>query len=138
MYDREIGCYRHLHALLKQLRAAAGVTDAEVPLDVPELYYANLKGESETGDTVLVMENLKIQGYEMSDKLVGCTYEQANVTLTALANYHSLSIAFMRTLATSSGDYQLPENLKFILDKTMCACKIIYNIMPILAKFCSF
>ena len=71
LYHREIGIYRHFHTLLRKLRAEKSLRDCQVPLNVPHIYYTNLSAnEAEDAPSVLVMEDLKIQGFYMVDKMV--------------------------------------------------------------------
>ena len=121
LYDREIGVYCHLFPALRKLRAQAGLSNVEVPFDVPDIYYVSLQRSSaEYGverPAVLVMEDLRIQEFQMVDKRVGCSYEQAKATMTTLANFHALSIALVRQWKTSTGQLALPEHLQFLKQK---------------------
>jgi len=71
LYNREVGIYEKFHSLLRNLRTEKSLRDEEVPLNVPHIYYTNLSAdEAEDAPSVLVMEDLKIQGFYMVDKMV--------------------------------------------------------------------
>ena len=116
-HNREIGTYCHLFPLLRQIRDQAGLTNEDLPLDVPEIYYTNLDGKKENDEensTVVVMEELSSQGFAMIDKHVGSSLEEAEVVLTALANFHALSFMLLRQYKNGDGSYSLPPSIEFV------------------------
>ena len=118
VYNQEIGSYCHLFPLLRQIRDQAGLTNEELPLDVPEIYYTNLdekKGNDEENSTVVVMEELSSQGFAMIDKHVGSSLEEAKVVLAALANFHALSFTLLRQYTNEDGSYSLPKSIEFVI-----------------------
>ena len=134
LYDREIAVYQHLHPMLRQLRTEAGLTNDDIPLNVPEVYYTNLDSTSgQDNCTVLVMEELKSQGFKMTDKRDGAPMEAAKLTLMSLANYHALTIMLLKKHKNQDGSYSLPSCLDYIYEKFMFAEKgpeMISNAMP--------
>ena len=66
-----------------------------MPLDVPEGFYAHIDDTDDT-KTVVVIEELKHQGYTMIDKHAGADAHHVKLALTSLANYHALTIALLR------------------------------------------
>ena len=127
VFDREEAIYRHLHAELRKVRAKAGATNASIPLNVPRMYYGCIDQATEDirkkiktdYNAVVVLENLKAQGFAMADKLVGCTFKEAQATLNSLANFHAIGMVMLRQRKTSDGDYNLPDSIKFIREKLM-------------------
>ena len=118
VYEREISSYCHYLPLLRQIRSDAGLSSTDIPLDVPEIYYSKLDQPEKEGDanvTVLVMEELNTQGFRMADVRVGCTAEEAQLTLSTLANYHALSIMLLRKHRNPDGSYSLPDTLHYAL-----------------------
>jgi hypothetical protein len=139
LYDREVGIYNQFHPLLRKFRSDVGLNYSDVPLNVPDIYYTNLFTTSdgrgkENCPIVLVLEDLQSQGFSMADKRVGCTFQEAQATLTTLASYHALSIAVTRQWKTSSGDYALPEQLSFVREGTLFdakGCEMLGTTVPI-------
>ena len=124
VYNQEIGSYCHLFPLLRQIRDQAGLTNEDLPLDVPEIYYTNLdekKGNDEENSTVVVMEELSSQGFAMIDKHVGSSLEEAEVVLTALANFHALSFMLLKQYKNDDGSYSLPPSIDFIIPDSSTA-----------------
>jgi len=118
VYDREIASYCHLHPLLRQIRNEAGLTHEDLALQVPEIYYTSLdgtKGKGKESSTVVVMEELSSQGFKMTDKVAGCSAEEAKMTLAALANYHALTFMMLRKYQNPDGSHSLPPSVESVL-----------------------
>lgn len=114
---REIDVYGHLlQSLLVKVRSEAGVTAKEVPLCVPTMYYGHWDEVEPLGtnSTVVVMQDLKALGFRMVDKRVGCTFEEAKLTLGAMAHYHALTLGLMAKCKNPDGTFTLPESIQFI------------------------
>ena len=110
LYHREIANYKHLHPLLRQLR----VDDETLSLSVGQLFHSHLDQVGGVGhnSTVLVFQDLKSLGYRMADKRLGCTLQEARLTLSALAHYHALTMALLRR--PNGNDITIPDELHFI------------------------
>jgi len=123
VYHREIATYRDLHSMVRQIRSKAGVRDDEIPICAPDFYHSYLDevGESGANGTMVVMQDLKQLGFKMVDKKVGCTVEEAKLTLTALANYHALTIGLVRSMRNPNDKNTLimPPQLEFMNDRIM-------------------
>lgn len=119
--------FPHIH----QIRQNAGLEHDEIVLDIPQSYYVKIDkvisppedaaaATPEEPKTVVVLEELKWQGFQMADKFKGADYNHALLALTSLAHYHALTISFVRQhMNTEDGSLSLPENTKFILEKTI-------------------
>jgi len=125
VYDREIASYCHFHPLLRQIRDKAGLTAEDLPLSVPEIYFTNLEESQAIGEgkssTVLVMEELCSQSFKMTDKSVGGSKEEVELTLSTLANYHALSLMLLRQYKNADGTVSLPESIQYAVGNVgMC------------------
>lgn len=120
VFRREAAIYQHFHSELRQIRLGAGVSESELPLNVPEMFYAHLdeSGSCGANKSVIILEDLKNQGYRMVDKRVGCSKEEAKIALSTLARYHALSIAVVKKWKLQSGSLDLPEPLSYIPART--------------------
>ena len=118
VYNRETAVYRDLHSMVREIRAKAGVRDDEIPICAPDFYhsYIDEAGESGANGTMVVMQDLKQLGFRMVDKKVGCTVEEAMLSLSAMANYHSLTIALVRSIKNPDDKKSLimPPQLEFM------------------------
>ena len=123
VYNREIATYRDLHSMVREIRAKAGVRDEEIPICAPDFYHSFLDeaGESGANGTMVVMQDLKQLGFRMVDKKVGCTVEEAMLTLTALANYHALTIGLVRSMRNPNdkNNLNMPPQLEFMKEGVM-------------------
>ena len=115
--QREIDIYNHLlQSLLLKVRAEAGVRPEDIPLNVPLMFYGHWDDEEPLGSntTAVVMQDLKSLGFRMVDKRIGCTVDEAKLTLTALAHYHALTMGLITKCKTENGAVTLPSSIQFI------------------------
>lgn len=97
----------------------------QVPLDVPDAYYVHLEEMVEGGadgmGTCIILEDLKSQGYIMSDKAVGADYQHCHLVLTSLAHYHAHTITALRQWTDpATGQFtNIPSDALFILENTI-------------------
>ncbi len=114
LHDREIEMYGSFFQVLEKLREESGLTAKDVPLDVPEGFYAHIDDTDDT-KTVVVIEELKHQGYTMIDKHAGADAHHVKLALTSLANYHALTIALLRKHLAPDGKTVLyPPGAEFM------------------------
>ncbi|XP_014209232.1 uncharacterized protein LOC106639917 [Copidosoma floridanum] len=107
-FKKETFFYKKLMPAYQQLEREFGVPADEVFDILPEFYGArfNLKSGGGHGDgddddedvlvdddAVILMQNLKVRGYYMTDRRKGMDLEHARVALKALARFHGLGIA---------------------------------------------
>ena len=120
VFRREAVIYQHFHSELRQIRTEVGLSKNELPLNVPEMFYAHLdeSGGCGSNKSVIILEDLKHLGFQMVDKRVGCTKEEAKIALSTLARYHALSIAAVKKWKLPDGSLALPEPLSYIPART--------------------
>ncbi len=120
-HHREIQMYHQFFDLLREIQAG----QSSIKLDVPDVYYVHMedivKNESDGSGTCILLEDLKSQGYCMSDKVDGADYRHCQLALTSLAHYHALTITALRKwINLSTGDRSnIPPNAEFVFQKTM-------------------
>jgi len=123
VYNREIDMYNSMFDQLRQIRLEAGLSEEDLPLDIPNVYYVHLKdkskGENDTLDTCVLLEDLSAEGFRMANKYEGCDDAHVRVALQSLANYHALSIAGLKKWKSRDGSVNVPPAIDFILEKTM-------------------
>ena len=115
-HDREVAVYRHLFPALQEKGKQIGLGDNQVVLKVPLSYYLRIKDGSKgkTESSVLIMEDLKWRGFQQQHATEGFDYQHCKVALTTLAQYHALSIVYMRHIRNNDGHFNLPEQLHFV------------------------
>lgn len=116
LHEREVSVYHELFNVLQEVRG-----DRQVPLAVPNVYYSNIDDLTDGSATCILMENLKMRGYRMADKLNGADDAHARVALTSLAHYHSLTVTAVRQWwdPVEKRFDKFPANLQFLLEKTL-------------------
>ena len=135
VYVREIGVYRDLLPILKEIRG-----DKWIPLDASKLYYAR---SDDKDHTCLLLEDLKAKGYRVTDKVHGCDYQHALLTVTSLANYHALTMAAMRQWKhkdpiTGKITVNYPDGVKFLAEKTILEADPVFFVKGWLGKYIEF
>ena len=126
VHHKEILAYGYFFDVLRNLSA-----QHSVPLDVPNVYYVHLeeivKDETDGSGTCILLENLKEEGYCMSDKTCGADYNHCRVSLTSLAHYHALTHAVLKswTDPSTGSTSKAPPEAQFIFEKTMYDVNIV-------------
>ena len=121
VHHREMKMYNQLFDLLREIKGDR----SSITLDVPDSYYLHMeeivKDKSDGSGTCILLEDLKSQGYCMSDKVEGADYGHCQIALSSLAHYHALTFAALRKwLDPVTGERRnMPPNAEFILEKTM-------------------
>lgn len=105
--------YCSFFPLLVQLKKELGIAMEHLPLDVPESFYGRIDTKDPSG-TFVVVEELKSQGYVMIDKRTGSDFNHAKLALTSLANYHALTMAFLRKYRGPDGQIKYPTGVEFL------------------------
>lgn len=106
--------YKDWLPALSHSRSNFQLLDKEIPLNVPKSYYVNLdlsEGIGRLGNgTTVVIEELKSQRFQMFDGSAGLDYDHARIAMDALANYHALSVAYVRKSTNSDGIRTFPDS----------------------------
>jgi len=115
-HDREVAVYQHLFPTLREIRKQIGLEDDQVTLNVPAPYYLRLEdgANGKTKSSTLIMEDLKWSGFQQQQAAKGFDYGHSKVALTALAQYHALSIVYLSRIKTGDGRFNLPDRLRFV------------------------
>ncbi|XP_002028025.2 uncharacterized protein LOC6602998 isoform X1 [Drosophila persimilis] len=83
-FSNEINAYRHLVPLLRRY--------SQQPL-FPLCHIAESHDQSETGEPIIVLQDLKALGYRMKDRLDGLELEHCLLVMKKLAQMHAASLA---------------------------------------------
>jgi hypothetical protein len=118
-HHREMDVYQNFFGLLQQMHPGL-----PIPLDVPDVYYSHMEeivqGGADGSGTCTLLEDLKAEGYRMTDKVEGADYRHCQIALTSLAHYHALTISAVRKWTDpSTGELsKIPQGAKFIVEGT--------------------
>ncbi|KAJ8675791.1 hypothetical protein QAD02_011577 [Eretmocerus hayati] len=95
-FRKEIFLYDTLIPAYKDLEREFGVEEEELFDIVPEFFGSRLSmipNREIDEDAVILLQNLKAQGYYMADRREGLDLEHAKVAVSNLARFHALGIA---------------------------------------------
>lgn len=96
-FKKEITAYTETIPTLEEFQKKHGVRDKLYSSLFPKCYGARISLDSNKNvvdeDGVLVFENLKIEGYQTEDRLVGFDLEAAKLILSDLARFHAVPLA---------------------------------------------
>ena len=130
-YEREASIYLEWFPEIRAICLNKGLSNTDIPLSVADSYYLNLvvsKQENSYGnDTVYVLENLNLKGFQMisaPSKTEGIDFNHAKLAVQTYANYHALSIANYRQHKRTDGTLDFPESYQ-VFNKS------IYYIHPV-------
>lgn len=104
----------------------------QIPLDIPDIYYVNIEeitpGETDGSGTCIVLEDLSMQGYCMSDKFGGTDFQHCQLALTSLAHYHALTMSALRKWKDpATGELSnIPPTAKFLMQE-----KTVYEVSAV-------
>nr|CAH0105576.1 unnamed protein product [Daphnia galeata] len=110
--------YHNFFRLLREV-----YEDQPIPLDVPDVYYTHTEeivpGETDGSGICTLLEDLKVEGYRMADKVEGADYRHCHMALTSLAHYHALTMSAVRKWKDpATGELsQVPSSAKFLVEE---------------------
>lgn len=122
-HQREISMYTKFFDSLRLIREEKSLSEDDLPLDVPHVYYTNMEGrvndEIDGSSTCILMEDVAATGYRMVDKYAGCDDSHVRLSLSSLAHYHALSIASLNKWRDQDGKIVLPDQAQFLTEKNL-------------------
>lgn len=84
LFHNEIAFYSTIYPEFKKYQQLHSVKREDAFVSLPKCYYAE--------DNVLVLEDLREEGFEMQDRVEGLTLDQTQIVLIELAKFHGLSL----------------------------------------------
>ncbi|XP_065571953.1 uncharacterized protein LOC136034604 isoform X4 [Artemia franciscana] len=118
--EREIKIYKYFHSAIRSLIKEHGLEE-ELQLLVPKMIFTNTGTsasnessgvEENKEEAILVMENLKKQGFTSVDKRAGVPLPCVKLALSSLAMYHAAASALLR----KAGRGKKPEGLEWLFE----------------------
>lgn len=90
-FGKEVFTYTKLFPAMVNFQKAHGLDKETGFFAFPQCYgtYSN----AETGDFVIIMEDIKANGYTMVDKVVDTDYAQAEAVIRQMGRFHGVSLA---------------------------------------------
>ncbi|XP_032457600.1 uncharacterized protein LOC103316332 isoform X1 [Nasonia vitripennis] len=97
-FTKEIYIVQKLSEIYRELEREAGIKEENLIDVFPRFCGGRLSRKKDTidvadEDAVMLLENLKVRGYDMIDRLTGLNYEHAKLVMTKLAHFHALGTA---------------------------------------------
>ncbi|XP_034942303.1 uncharacterized protein [Chelonus insularis] len=95
-FKKEIFMYSEIFPAYKKLEIDNGINENKVFNNHATYYGSRLSLNSNVefdDDAAIVLENLKVQGYYMVDRKIGCDLNHSKIAIQTLARFHSLGIA---------------------------------------------
>lgn len=91
VFEREVTMYNTVLPLFVRFQEEKGLTAENGFFDFPKSYFA--VSDTKTDRHVIIMDDLRTQGFLLWDKLQPIEYENVRLLMTALGRYHALSFA---------------------------------------------
>ncbi|XP_012273647.1 uncharacterized protein LOC105696064 [Orussus abietinus] len=95
-FRKEIFMYKEIFPEYNRLELENGYSEEELFRVLPRFYGSRLTLDPKvdfTDDAVILLENLKPQGYASGDRRLGYDLEHAKLAISAMARFHALGIA---------------------------------------------
>lgn len=86
-FEREVFVYKTLLPTLEKLQREHGLTEATGFFQYPKCYVAVFNAN----ESIIIMEDLRANGYALWDKVKPATFESVKLLLEQLGRYHGLS-----------------------------------------------
>uniref|UniRef100_A0A182T5A6 CHK kinase-like domain-containing protein n=1 Tax=Anopheles maculatus TaxID=74869 RepID=A0A182T5A6_9DIPT len=113
IFSRETLAYKTLLPLMFSYQESKGVTREDGFFNVPKCYYAECDETAE--ESVIIMEDLRLQDYRMWDKMVPVNYEHVKLTMQSLGRLHAVSLALKRDRPEDFEQFKVPDPLQVIM-----------------------
>lgn len=94
MFEREIYAYNTILPKFVEFQLENGVGLQDGFFNFPKIYFA--EHDKELDDAIIIMEDLKVEGYQMFSKFKPIDFEHARLVMSYLAKLHALSFAFKK------------------------------------------
>lgn len=91
LFEREVFVYKQMLPEFGEFLASHNMQDIEGFSNFPKCYYAEYNEEKD--DAIIIMEDLRIEGYQMLKKVVPVDLEHTTLLLSALGRLHAISLA---------------------------------------------
>ncbi|XP_029166694.1 uncharacterized protein LOC114937416 [Nylanderia fulva] len=95
-FRKEIFMYESILPHYNQLERDAGLKEDELFHVLPKYYQSRFSLNPDIDfddDAVILLENLKVRGYYICDRVKGCDHEHSRVAIRAMARFHALGMA---------------------------------------------
>ena len=139
VHHREIAMYQTFFDELLRLKSARGIEDGDLTLHVADKYYVHVeefvRGQTDGSGTAVLIQDLTVDGFRITDKMKGCDDDHVRIALTALANYHALTIATLSQWKDSDGKTTFPAQCEFLLEKTIYDQPVVNDVVLYWIKY---
>ncbi|XP_052869563.1 uncharacterized protein LOC128275189 [Anopheles cruzii] len=107
IFARETLAYSKLHPLMFAYQREKGVREEDGFFNVPKAYHTYCNVEAD--ESVIVMEDLRLQDYRMWDKMKPVNYEHARLMMEQLGRLHAVSLAMKRDQPAVFEQFKVPD-----------------------------
>lgn len=88
-FEREVFAYKNLLPAMEKFQLEKGLTKVNGFFTYPKCYVAYYNAAEDKN--IIIMNNLRVDGYELWNKLMPIPFEKAKLLLQQLGRYHGLS-----------------------------------------------
>ncbi|XP_035897700.1 uncharacterized protein LOC118505675 [Anopheles stephensi] len=113
IFSRETLAYKTLLPAIFRYQESKGVAREDGFFNVPRCYYAEC--DEATEESVIIMEDLRLQDYRMWDKMVPVNYEHVKLTMQSLGRLHAVSLALKRDRPEEFEQFKVADPLQVVM-----------------------
>lgn len=116
IFSREIFMYNKVLPYIKRFQESKGIKENEGFFNFPTCYFAGL--DENSGDAVVIMEDLRDKGYSMADKFISIDFPRAKLVMEGLGRLHALSFAIKLQEPEELKKFMLKDVLTQMMNRT--------------------
>uniref|UniRef100_A0A182NQG5 CHK kinase-like domain-containing protein n=1 Tax=Anopheles dirus TaxID=7168 RepID=A0A182NQG5_9DIPT len=113
IFGRETLAYTKFLPLIFAYQKEKGVGREDGFFNTPKCYYAACDESSE--ESVIIMEDLRLQDYRMWNKMLPVNYEHARLTMQSLGRLHAVSLALKRDRPEEFEHLKVPDPMEVMM-----------------------
>ncbi|XP_053670918.1 uncharacterized oxidoreductase dhs-27-like [Anopheles nili] len=113
IFTRETLAYKTLLPTIFAHQEEKGIRREEGFFNTPKCYHAEC--DEQTEESVIIMEDLRLQDYRMWNKLVPVNYDHARLTMEQLGRLHAVSFALKRDRPEEFEQFKVPDPLSIMM-----------------------
>ncbi|XP_058129492.1 uncharacterized protein LOC131271921 [Anopheles coustani] len=113
IFTRETLAYTQFLPLMFAYQEEKGVGREDGFFSVPKCYHAECDEAAE--EAVIIMEDLRLDGYRMWDKKVPVNYEHVRMTMEQLGRLHAVSLALKRDRPQEFERFKVPDQMNLTM-----------------------
>ncbi|XP_050086877.1 uncharacterized protein LOC126571973 [Anopheles aquasalis] len=113
IFARETLAYSKFLPQMFAYQREKGISEADGFFNAPKCYHTYCNEETE--ESIIIMEDLRLQSYRMWDKMKTVNYEHARLVMEQLGRLHAVSLALKRDKPEEFEHFKVPDPIHVMM-----------------------